>query len=88
MRCPYCEVQGSREEVHQHLVAAHTDRVVTRQEENGRMFYGIQCPSCPFRFQQRVKPRWKDPGFLEEFRREILLVAFDQLLYHVEGMHG
>jgi hypothetical protein len=52
------------------------------------MFYEITCPHCDFRFTQRVKPRWKDPGFLEEFRREIALVAFDQLLYHLEGVHG
>ncbi|MDT7947209.1 MAG: hypothetical protein RQ897_02540 [Thermoflexus sp.] len=52
------------------------------------MFYEIVCPYCDFRFTQRVKPRWRDPGFLEEFRREIVLVAFDQLLYHLEVAHG
>lgn len=34
-----------------------------------------------------VKPRWGDPGFLVEFQREIRLVAFDLLLYHLEDAH-
>ena len=28
------------------------------------------------------------PGFLEEFRREIALVAFDLLLYHLQASHA
>lgn len=88
MRCPYCAFEGSRAELHHHLVEEHRDRVTTRHGDDDRMFYELACPHCDVRFQQRVKPRWKDPGFLEEFHREIALVAFDQLLYHLEGMHG
>lgn len=88
MRCPYCPFEGSRPELHQHLVERHLDRVVTRRAEDDRMFYELGCPHCDFQFRQRVKPRWRDPGFLEEFQREIALVAFDQLLYHLEGTHG
>ncbi|MDR5695751.1 MAG: hypothetical protein QN198_01635 [Armatimonadota bacterium] len=88
MRCPWCVFEGDRWELHRHLVDQHSALVVTRQGTDERMFYEIACPHCDFRFTQRVKPRWKDPGFLEEFRREIALVAFDQLLYHLEGVHG
>lgn len=31
-----------------------------------------------------MKPRSKDPHFLEEYAREIRVVAFDQFLYHLE----
>lgn len=88
MRCPYCAFAGDRRELHRHLVEQHSTLVVAHRGEGERMFYEITCPHCDFRFTQRVKPRWKDPGFLEEFRREIALVAFDQLLYHLEGVHG
>lgn len=88
MRCPYCAFEGNRPELHHHLVEQHSALIVTYQGEDERMFYEIVCPYCDFRFTQRVKPRWRDPGFLEEFRREIVLVAFDQLLYHLEVAHG
>jgi len=32
--------------------------------------------------------RGRDPDFLEEFAAEIRLVAFDQLLYHLEAAHS
>ncbi len=51
------------------------------------MFFALTCPSCGQTIEKRVKPRWKEPGFLEEYEREIRLVAFDLLLYHWET-HG
>ena len=88
MSCPYCSFSGARADLHRHLVECHGDRVAVQQAEDQRMYYELSCPYCDFHFRQRVKPRWKDPGFLEEFHREITLVAFDQLLYHLEGAHG
>ncbi len=88
MNCPYCSYEDARGALHRHLAEKHGEMVVTGQAEDGRMFYQIECPYCTFRLEQRVKPRWKDPGFLEAYRREIVLVAFDQLLYHLEGAHG
>lgn len=88
MKCPYCEFEGSRAAVHAHLAAVHAQAVHSRLDNEGRLYYSIYCPYCDFRREQRVKPRWQDPGFLMEFRQEIVLVAFDQLLYHLEGAHG
>lgn len=85
MKCPYCSFAGSRRELHAHLVEEHGAEVLTRfDEEQGKMFYEVSCLTCGQKIEKRVKPRWRDPGFLEEFSREIRLVAFDLLLYHLE----
>jgi hypothetical protein len=52
------------------------------------MFYRLNCPSCDLKIEKTVKPRVNDPRFLEEFGREIRLVAFDMLLNHMEVNHG
>ena len=89
MNCPYCEFQDSRGAVHGHLAEAHGDRVVIRvDDEKGRRFYGILCPVCGAPYEHQVKPRHSDPDFLQEFDREIKLVAFDMLLYHLQGEHA
>lgn len=85
MTCAFCDRAGHRRELHAHLARDHADRVATRiEEESGRMFYEVRCPKCDRKIENRVKPRWKDPEFLEEFSAEIRLVAFDLLLYHWE----
>ncbi|MBI2159200.1 MAG: hypothetical protein HYU25_02195 [Candidatus Rokubacteria bacterium] len=67
---------------------AHAGAVGTAWDEGtGTMHYVIDCPRCGGRIQHEVKPRWGDPGFLEEFGEEIRLVAFDLLLLHVEDAH-
>jgi hypothetical protein len=53
----------------------------------GRMQYVLACPRCGREIRRQVKPRWRDPAFLDEFRREIRLVAFDLLLYHLGDEH-
>ncbi|MEK7836376.1 MAG: hypothetical protein AAB328_00195, partial [candidate division NC10 bacterium] len=49
--------------------------------------WSARCPRCSLREGHVVKPCWGDPGFLVEFQREIRLVAFDLLLYHLEDAH-
>ncbi len=89
MNCPYCDFQGPRGTVHRHLAEVHGERVVIRvDEERGRRYYGITCPVCQAPYEHQVKPRNDDPEFLKEFDREIKLVAFDMLLYHVQGEHA
>ena len=61
----------------------HTDF----EESRARMFYRIECPKCALKIEKTIKPRGKDPGFLEEFDREIKLVAFDMLLNHMDVAH-
>jgi hypothetical protein len=85
MTCAYCSFSGHRRELHAHLAQEHAAEVHTRfEEETGKMFYQLSCPKCEQTMEKRVKPRWKDPEFLAEFAREIHLVAFDLLLYHLE----
>jgi hypothetical protein len=76
MRCPYCDIEGSRQVIHAHLT-----------EQTGKLFYRLDCPQCEEYSEREVNPRGRDPAFLEAFEREIRLVAFDLLLYHVEAAH-
>ncbi len=89
MKCPYCDMEDHRRKLHIHLVEDHAEMVFTDLEKDrARMFYRIGCPQCTVKFEKTVKPRWKDPGFLQEFEKEIKLVAFDMLLNHIEGNHS
>lgn len=88
MRCPYCEMEGPRRQIHRHLVDCHGGVVATAANEaEGSMAYVVRCPECQGEIRQPVKPRWRDPGFLKEFEQEIRLVAFDLLLHHFEDAH-
>ncbi len=88
MRCPRCEYEASRGEVHKHLADDHAEDVeMWTEAASGKMRYRIQCPICKDEHEARVKPRSHDPAFLDTFAREIRLVAFDMLLNHVEAEH-
>ena len=88
LQCPYCDVKAGINHIHAHMVEAHAEVVETEfDEESGKMRYIIACPLCPLKYQHRVKPRYLKPQFLEEFRHEIAMVAFDQLLYHLAKDH-
>ena len=88
MSCPYCDESGGLMATHRHLVDAHLEMVETRhEEETGKMYYLVPCPFCGLKYRHRVKPRRSDAHFLEEFKGEIAMVAFDQLLYHVLQAH-
>lgn len=87
MRCPLCEYEGPRGELHAHLVEAHPDGVETWKVGSGRMRYQVTCPLCGVSHEARVKPRSTDPNFLTTFAREIRMVAFDMLLNHLQAEH-
>lgn len=88
MHCPYCDVNGSRQVMHAHLTDAHGDKVIARRDEQtGKLYYRLDCPHCDEYSEREVNPRGRDPTFLQAFEREIRLVAFDLLLYHIEDMH-
>ena len=88
MNCPYCDFDGGLTAIHRHLVETHTASIITgRDEQSGKMHYSVSCPFCQADFSHRVKPRSRNPRFLEEFKTEIALVAFDQLLYHLVEEH-
>ena len=88
MICPYCSFEGPRRALHAHAADTHPSAVTTTTDpDSGRRFYELQCPFCPQSLRKQIKPRLKDPAFLEEYAREIRLVAFDVLLYHLEEAH-
>lgn len=87
--CPICGHVGGLNQTHRHFVDDHLDLVQTEvDEETGKMQYLVSCPVCPLKYKHPVKPRYKDQSFLEEFKAEIALVAFDQLLYHLIQEHS
>lgn len=86
--CPFCDHSGTRREVHAHLTDTHPERLeVWMNHEDGRMRYRVACPVCSDAYEHRIKPRSKDPNFLETYANEIRMVAFDQLLNHLEAEH-
>jgi hypothetical protein len=88
MRCPFCDETGGLMAIHRHLVEAHLDAVTTQEgEKEGQMYYLVPCPFCGLKYRHRLKPRNRNPRFVEMFKAEIAMVAFDQLLYHVLQMH-
>ena len=88
MRCSYCDMEGSRQVIHAHLVDLHGDKVVGRRDEQAaKLYYRLDCPQCDEYSEREVNPRGRDPTFLQAYEREIRLVAFDLLLYHIEATH-
>lgn len=88
MKCPYCEAVDGLMAIHRHLVDAHLDLIKTEHdEEAGRMAFVVSCPFCEFEAHRPVNPRGRNPRFLNEFKAEIALVAFDQLIYHLLEEH-
>ncbi len=86
MRCPWCEFEGAPRALHAHLAEAHPEEVRFGERGSSR-FYAIECPRCGDGYEHVVKPRLRDPGFMEEFQREIRLVAFDMLVNHLMAEH-
>ncbi|MFQ5922073.1 MAG: hypothetical protein ACE5M4_04450 [Anaerolineales bacterium] len=87
MKCPYCQETGGLTEMHHHLGQAHPDTVGMRRSDDGVQTYIVSCPFCGFEHVRPVNPRGRNPRFMEEYRAEIALVAFDQLLYHLLQEH-
>jgi hypothetical protein len=87
MNCPLCPFEGSPRALHAHLGDAHPD-VVRFEERAGRSFYALTCPVCGEGYEHQIKPRGRDPGFVDEFAAQIRLVACDMLVSHLMGEHG
>ncbi|HUZ00324.1 MAG TPA: hypothetical protein VMU89_08230 [Thermomicrobiaceae bacterium] len=83
MKCPFCEMEGERRELHAHMLTDHPERLETRREGE-RMYFDVNCPACSEGVSREVNPRGRDPLFVEKFSQEIRLVGFDLLLYHWE----
>ena len=86
MHCPFCAYEESPRMLHAHLGQEHPEAV--RFEERGeRSFYALTCPICGDGYEREIKPRGRDPGFVDEFSAQIRLVAFDMLVNHLIGEH-
>jgi hypothetical protein len=89
MNCPYCGAPGTRGQVHAHLWDAHDAAVrMYRDEQRDALKFALDCPFCDEGLERVANPRGREPGFLDEFRREIGLVAFDLLLHHLHASHA
>ncbi len=86
MRCPFCSFEGPPRTLHAHLGEQHGD-AVRFEERGGRSFYALTCPLCGDGYEREIKPRGRDPGFVDEFSAQIRLVALDMLVNHLMGEH-
>lgn len=72
-------------DLHAHLVKEHGEEIkIYVDEQSGRMVYEMTCPICKDAVKQPLKKR---AAVLEEYAREIRMVAFDLLLYHLQEKH-
>jgi hypothetical protein len=86
VNCPFCSFEGPPRELHAHLGEQHSE-AIRFEERGGRSFYALTCPICGDGYEREIKPRGRDPGFVEEFSAQIRLVAFDMLVNHLMGEH-
>jgi hypothetical protein len=85
VKCPHCTFEGRRMDLHAHLVQAHPEGVdIFIDPGEGRMVFEMRCPICSESVRQRLK---KSAAVLESYKREIRMVAFDLLLYHLAEKH-
>ena len=86
MHCPFCSFDGPPRSLHAHLGDQHAD-AVRFEERGGRSFYALTCPICGDGYEREIKPRGRDPGFVDEWATQIRLVALDMLVNHLMGEH-
>jgi hypothetical protein len=86
VHCPFCSFEGPPRTLHAHLGEQHGD-AVRFEERGGRSFYALTCPLCGDGYEREIKPRGRDPGFVDEFSAQIRLVALDMLVNHLMGEH-
>ena len=86
MNCPFCPFEGPPRGLHAHLGEQHPE-AIRFEEKGGRSFYALTCPICGDGYEREIKPRGRDPGFVDEFSAQIRLVAFDMLVNHLIGEH-
>ncbi len=86
MNCPWCDFEGHPRALHEHLGGSHPE-VVRFEERGSERFYAIECPVCRQGYEHVVKPRLRDPGFMDEFQQEIRLVGLDMLVNHLLVEH-
>lgn len=86
MNCPWCDFEGTPRSLHGHLGESHPE-VVRFEERGASRYYAIDCPVCGEGYEHIIKPRLRDPSFMEDFQTEIRLVALDMLVNHLLVEH-
>ncbi len=86
MQCPFCPFEGPPRTLHAHLGEQHVE-AVRFEDKGGRSYYALSCPICGDGYEREIKPRGRDPGFVDEYSAQIRLVAFDMLVNHLLGEH-
>jgi hypothetical protein len=72
-------------DLHAHLLQVHGEEIkIYVDAQTGMMFYEMTCPLCKDSVKQPLK---KSAAVLAEYQREIRMVAFDLLLYHLQEKH-
>lgn len=72
-------------DLHAHLLETHAKEVwVYLDASSGKLVYEMSCPICKDCVKQELRKR---PELLEDHKREIRMVAFDLLLYHLAEKH-
>ena len=72
-------------DLHAHLIGSHPDAVsIFIDPAQDRMVFEMRCPVCSESVRQPLK---KSAAVLESYKREIRMVAFDLLLYHLQEKH-
>lgn len=89
--CPYCEATDDRLGLHGHLVDEHVDHLQTVVADDlESIAFGLPCPECDEEgFSKEIqRPKGDADRVVDLYRDEISMIAFDQLLYHLEDEHG
>ncbi|RMD99987.1 MAG: hypothetical protein D6814_04525 [Calditrichaeota bacterium] len=85
MKCPYCDFEGHRADLHAHLTDTHPDGIKIYVDAGSqKLVFEMSCPICHQSVKQPLK---KKASILEEYKREIRMVAYDILLYHFMDNH-
>ncbi len=85
MTCPFCDFEGHRMDLHAHLTDEHPEAIsIYEDPESGKLVFEMSCPLCHKSVKQPLK---KSAHLLAEYEREIRMVAFDLLLYHLMDNH-
>ncbi|MFQ5630001.1 MAG: hypothetical protein ACE5I1_14640 [bacterium] len=86
MHCPHCHFEGHRMDLHAHLLEAHAEEVLVYMDESSsKLVYEMTCPICKDSVKQPLRKR---AAQLDAYKREIRMVAFDLLLYHLAEKHA
>lgn len=91
--CPYCSVTDDRLGVHGHLFEEHSDEMdveIVRVDHERGIEFTLTCPECNSEEFAKTIPRFTGDAerVAETYRDELAMIAFDQLLYHLEDDHG